>query len=183
MHLRWSIPSVAIIMLFWNKGRWYCQYCSVFILEQPSWTIVAKLSLILFPVVSKADLLPDSLVTELRTVDFRPCREHHQGLLFPKIFKKLEIYQTNFIKTVSWLYYQKKSAFEDAFLQRKLNGFVKQCLERYIKIAQTWPKYHKFCTTTECIGVLYLLKAQFWAYKTSDSTTILLTVQNWQITS
>ena len=37
--------------------------------------------------------------------------------------------------------------------------------------------------TSECIGKLNLLKAQFCAFKTSDSTTIPLTVQNWQNTS
>ena len=37
--------------------------------------------------------------------------------------------------------------------------------------------------TLECIGKLNLLKAQFCAFGASDSTTILLTVQNWQITS
>ena len=35
----------------------------------------------------------------------------------------------------------------------------------------------------ECIGKLNLLKAQHGAFNTSDSTTIPLTVQNWQITS
>ena len=35
----------------------------------------------------------------------------------------------------------------------------------------------------ECIGKLNLLKAQFCAFNTSDSTTIPLTVQKWQITS
>ena len=37
--------------------------------------------------------------------------------------------------------------------------------------------------TLECIGKLNLLKAQLCAFNTSDSTTIPLTVQNWQITS
>ena len=35
----------------------------------------------------------------------------------------------------------------------------------------------------ECTGKPYLLKAQHSAFNTSDSTTIPLTVQNWQITS
>ena len=35
----------------------------------------------------------------------------------------------------------------------------------------------------QCTGKLNLLKAQFCAFNTSDSTTIPLTVQNWQITS
>ena len=35
----------------------------------------------------------------------------------------------------------------------------------------------------ECTGKPYLLKAQHSAFKISDSTTIPLTVQNWQITS
>ena len=35
----------------------------------------------------------------------------------------------------------------------------------------------------ECIGKLNLLKALFCAFNTSDSTTIPLTLQNWQITS
>ena len=35
----------------------------------------------------------------------------------------------------------------------------------------------------ECIGKLNLLKAQLCAFNTSGSTTIPLTVQNWQITS
>ena len=37
--------------------------------------------------------------------------------------------------------------------------------------------------TLECTGKPYLLKAQLCAFNISDSTTILLTVQNWQITS
>ena len=37
--------------------------------------------------------------------------------------------------------------------------------------------------TLECTGKPYLLKAQHSAFNTSDSTTIPLTVQNWQITS
>ena len=37
--------------------------------------------------------------------------------------------------------------------------------------------------TLECIGKLNLLKAQLCAFNTSDSTTIPLTMQNWQITS
>ena len=36
--------------------------------------------------------------------------------------------------------------------------------------------------TLECKGKLNLLKAQFCAFNTSNSTTILLTVENWQIT-
>ena len=35
----------------------------------------------------------------------------------------------------------------------------------------------------ECTGKPYLLKAQHSAFNISDSTTIPLTVQNWQITS
>ena len=35
----------------------------------------------------------------------------------------------------------------------------------------------------ECTGKPYLLKAQQSAFNISDSTTIPLTVQNWQITS
>ena len=38
-------------------------------------------------------------------------------------------------------------------------------------------------TSLECTGKPYLLKAQHSAFNTSDSTTIPLTVQNWQITS
>ena len=37
--------------------------------------------------------------------------------------------------------------------------------------------------TLECTGKPYLLKAQHSAFNISDSTTIPLTVQNWQITS
>ena len=37
--------------------------------------------------------------------------------------------------------------------------------------------------TLECTGKPYLLKAQHSAFNISDSTTIALTVQNWQITS
>ena len=37
--------------------------------------------------------------------------------------------------------------------------------------------------TLECIGKLNLLKAQLCAFNTTDSTTIPLTVQRWQITS
>ena len=37
--------------------------------------------------------------------------------------------------------------------------------------------------TLECIGKLNLLKAQLCAFNSSESTTIPLTVQNWQITS
>ena len=37
--------------------------------------------------------------------------------------------------------------------------------------------------TLQCTGKLNLLKAQFCAFNTSESTTIPLTVQNWQITS
>ena len=39
------------------------------------------------------------------------------------------------------------------------------------------------CFTLECTGKPYLLKAQHSAFNISDSTTIPLTVQNWQITS
>ena len=38
-------------------------------------------------------------------------------------------------------------------------------------------------STLECTGKPYLLKAQHSAFNISDSTTIPLTVQNWQITS
>ena len=38
-------------------------------------------------------------------------------------------------------------------------------------------------TALECTGKPYLLKAQHSAFNISDSTTIALTVQNWQITS
>ena len=41
----------------------------------------------------------------------------------------------------------------------------------------------KTMSTLECAGKPYLLKAQHSAFNTSDSTTIPLTVQNWQITS
>ena len=37
--------------------------------------------------------------------------------------------------------------------------------------------------TLKCTGKPNLLKAQLCAFNTSDSTTIPLTVQNWQITS
>ena len=37
--------------------------------------------------------------------------------------------------------------------------------------------------TLECTGKPYLLKAQHSAFNISDSTTIPLTVQNWQFTS
>ena len=44
--------------------------------------------------------------------------------------------------------------------------------------------YHVLLQTTlECTGKPYLLKAQRSAFNISDSTTIPLPVQNWQITS
>ena len=48
-----------------------------------------------------------------------------------------------------------------------------------------FPRYKRVVNgyALECIGKLNLLKAQFCAFNTSDSTTIPLTVQNWQITS
>ena len=42
---------------------------------------------------------------------------------------------------------------------------------------------YRFGRSLQCTGKLNLLKAQFCAFNTSDSTTIPLTVQNWQITS
>ena len=45
------------------------------------------------------------------------------------------------------------------------------------------PEQIKHIISLECIGKPYLLKAQLCAFNTSDSTTIPLTVQNWQITS
>ena len=42
---------------------------------------------------------------------------------------------------------------------------------------------HSTKQTLECSGKPYLLKAQHSAFNISDSTTIPLTVQNWQITS
>ena len=41
----------------------------------------------------------------------------------------------------------------------------------------------RFSHALECTGKPYLLKAQHCAFNISDSTTIPLTVQNWQITS
>ena len=41
----------------------------------------------------------------------------------------------------------------------------------------------EFNTALECTGKPYLLKAQHCAFNISDSTTIPLIVQNWQITS
>ena len=46
-----------------------------------------------------------------------------------------------------------------------------------------WPKDQEKALTLECTGKPYLLKAQHSAFNISDSTTIPLTVQNWQITS
>ena len=46
-----------------------------------------------------------------------------------------------------------------------------------------WQRMANFWKTLECTGKLNLLKAQLCAFNTSDSTTIPLTVQNWQITS
>ena len=40
-----------------------------------------------------------------------------------------------------------------------------------------------YAASLECTGNPYLLKAQHSAFNISDSTTIPLTVQNWQITS
>ena len=47
----------------------------------------------------------------------------------------------------------------------------------------SYPIFLVIITPSECIGKLNLLKAQFCAFNTSDSTTIPLTVQNWQIKS
>ena len=48
------------------------------------------------------------------------------------------------------------------------------------KLLLTW---NEFWLSLECTGKPYLLKAQHSAFNTSDSTTIPLTVQSWQITS
>ena len=44
-------------------------------------------------------------------------------------------------------------------------------------------RWVKWVLALECTGKSYLLKAQHSAFNISDSTTIPLTVQNWQFTS
>ena len=55
-------------------------------------------------------------------------------------------------------------------------------LEREGKKPKPTPLPH-MRLSLECTGKPYLLKAQHSAFNISDSTTIALTVQNWQITS
>ena len=61
----------------------------------------------------------------------------------------------------------------------KLVAEIAQILGIQVKCATT--KHPQ--TTLECTGRPYLLKAQLCAFNISDSTTIPLTVQNWQIMS
>ena len=51
------------------------------------------------------------------------------------------------------------------------------------RVSSTYEKSHQEIATLECTGKPYLLKAQHCAFNISDSTSIPLTVQKWQITS
>ena len=62
---------------------------------------------------------------------------------------------------------------------RKLGPLTQQQLGRSAAASQRVPA----SAALECTGKPYLLKAQHSALNISNSTTIPLTVQNWQITS
>ena len=104
----------------------------------------------------------------------------NSNCLFNKITK---------VETSSWLMLTNTKSSSISITIEKTKAVVETnkktiCLQLLItKINEMSPLLGLDWMPLECTGKPYLLKAQHSAFNISDSTTIALTVQNWQITS